>query len=88
MSYINFESDLQYASGIGSSQLLKNQPALVSGVQDKCGNNFLSGAVQAAGGLGSGGTGLTSGASSVVRDFQGVAAFIVGMMTLVFAFAT
>jgi hypothetical protein len=50
-SYITWESNINYAPGLSSSQLLTGQSKLYAGVQNTCGRNFLSGAVQAAGGL-------------------------------------
>ncbi|KAL4065506.1 hypothetical protein V8B97DRAFT_1165600 [Scleroderma yunnanense] len=53
-SYITFMSNYPYAPGINNSLILNGQPGLYSSIQSTCGNNFLSGAVQAAGGLSSG----------------------------------
>jgi len=53
-SYITFMSNYPYAPGINNSLILKNEPALYDSIQSTCGANFLSGAVQAAGGLSSG----------------------------------
>ncbi|KAG9217814.1 hypothetical protein CCMSSC00406_0005184 [Pleurotus cornucopiae] len=51
VSYINFESSVPYAPGLAASPMLNKQPALYTAITDKCGSNFLGGAVQAAGGL-------------------------------------
>ncbi|EMD34898.1 hypothetical protein CERSUDRAFT_157622 [Gelatoporia subvermispora B] len=61
-SYISFESSTPYGPGLGSSQLLGGQSTLYEAVQSICGASFLSGAVQAAGGL-SGGILKKSGAA-------------------------
>jgi hypothetical protein len=63
-SYINWETDCPYAPGLSSSVLLSTQNAVYSAVTSVCGSTFLSGVVQAAGGLG---TGSTSNGS--VRSF-------------------
>jgi len=59
--YIQFISSLPYAPGISNSPLMSGEPDLYQAVQDKCGAPFLSGSVQAAGGI-SGGI-LNSGAA-------------------------
>ncbi|KIM61871.1 hypothetical protein SCLCIDRAFT_1215694 [Scleroderma citrinum Foug A] len=53
-SYITFMSNYPYAPGINNSLILQNEPGLYNSIQSTCGANFLSGAVQAAGGLSSG----------------------------------
>lgn len=53
-SYITFESSLPYAPGLNKSLLLGGQSALYNAVTTTCSSGFLSGAVQAAGGLSSG----------------------------------
>lgn len=53
-SYITFESSLPYAPGLNNSLLLRGQPALYNATVSTCPSGFLSGAVQAAGGLSSG----------------------------------
>ncbi|TDL14685.1 hypothetical protein BD410DRAFT_809544 [Rickenella mellea] len=52
--YINFQEAVPYAPGITNSPLMGGQSALYSAITQKCGANFMSGAVQAAGGLGAG----------------------------------
>lgn len=59
--YFNYESDSVYSPGMANSQMLGGQTVLVAAIEEKCGANFLNGAVQAAGGIKSGG--LTSGAA-------------------------
>jgi hypothetical protein len=54
-AYMTFESNVVYGPGLPNSQILDKQPALYEAVKNKCPAGFLSGAVQAAGGL-SGGT--------------------------------
>ncbi|KAG1842389.1 hypothetical protein DFJ58DRAFT_806369 [Suillus subalutaceus] len=53
-SYITFESNLPYAPGLNNSLLLSGQSALYNAIMSICPSGFLSGAVQAAGGLSSG----------------------------------
>lgn len=50
-AYTAFEQASPYALGIANSPLLNEQTALYDAVQSSCGSSFLSGAVQAAGGL-------------------------------------
>jgi len=52
--YIQFTSSLPYAPGIANSPLMGGETALYQAVQEKCGAPFLSGSVQAAGGISSG----------------------------------
>lgn len=47
-------SNYPYAPGINNSLILENEPELYDSIESTCGANFLSGAVQAAGGLSSG----------------------------------
>jgi hypothetical protein len=51
-AYINFESAIPYGPGLSQSVLLGGQIQLWSDVSQTCGTNFLGGAVEAAGGLG------------------------------------
>lgn len=78
-SYINFESSVPYAPGLPSSQLFPGQSDLYNAVQRTCGASFLSGAVQAAGGL------ATSGAVGV--DFQKIIGFVAGAFILAVSLA-
>jgi len=61
-NYIDFEQSVIYAPGLQNSLLLGGQPALYSAIQTECGANFMSGAVQAAGGISNG---LISGAQRI-----------------------
>ncbi|KAF8154208.1 hypothetical protein B0H34DRAFT_720855 [Crassisporium funariophilum] len=79
-AYINFESNIPYGPGLGSSNLLNTQTALYSAIQSKCPSGFLSGAVQAAGGL-SGGL-FQSGATTVHPEYKGLFALAMGVVTL------
>jgi len=69
--YIQFTSSLPYAPGITNSPLMGGETALYTAVQEKCGAAFLSGSVQAAGGI-SGGI-MDSGAASLSVDTRTVA---------------
>lgn len=80
-AYINFESNVPYAPGLSKSTLLDGQSALYTGVQNTCGKNFLSGAVQAAGGL-SGGSFSSSGAIQNVGGSQSVLAVGMGLLAV------
>jgi len=85
-AYINFESDVPYAPGLNQSQLLDTQSALYNAIQSKCPSGFLSGAVQAAGGLGAGNSfSLPSGAVST--EYQSILALAMGVATLAVSFA-
>jgi hypothetical protein len=79
-SYINFESNVPYAPGLSKSTVLGSQSDLYNGVQNTCGKNFLSGAVQAAGGL-SGGT-FSSGAVQNVGGSQTFFAAGMGLLAV------
>jgi len=52
--YIMFISSIVYGPGFANSPLLSGQPDLYKAVQEKCGAPFLSGSVQAAGGISGG----------------------------------
>lgn len=52
--YIQFISSIPYAPGIANSPLMGGEPDLYNAVQQKCGAPFLSGSVQAAGGIAGG----------------------------------
>ncbi|KXN83201.1 hypothetical protein AN958_01715, partial [Leucoagaricus sp. SymC.cos] len=79
-NYFNYESDCLYAPGLSSSILLGGQNALVGAIQQKCGANFLNGAVQAAGGIKQG---TFSGAVRGVSDrFAGAIAIVAGGLTV------
>ncbi|KAF9450760.1 hypothetical protein P691DRAFT_664722 [Macrolepiota fuliginosa MF-IS2] len=81
--YFNFESDsdVLYAPGLSNSLLLGGQNELVGSIQQKCGANFLNGAVQAAGGIKQGQFG--SGAVKGVSDrFSCLVAVVAGALTV------
>ncbi|OCH92537.1 hypothetical protein OBBRIDRAFT_811591 [Obba rivulosa] len=80
-SYISFESSTPYGPGLGSSQLLGGQSALYQAVQTTCGASFLSGAVQAAGGL-SGGILKSNGAARTSLGNSGVVGTVVAAAAL------
>jgi hypothetical protein len=85
-AYIDFESNVPYAPGLASSQLLDTQSALYKAIQDKCPAGFLSGAVQAAGGL-SGGI-LPSGAvPAASAEHKALIALALGVASIASAFA-
>ena len=82
-AYINFESDTPYGPGLGGSLLLAGQQKLYDAITNTCGKTFLSGVVQAAGGLSSGGGPLSSGAmQSVVTVSQGFVAVGMGVLAV------
>jgi len=66
-SYINFMSAIPYAPGIAASPLMSGQPALYNSVTNNCPAGFLTGSVQAAGGI-SGGI-VKNGALNVAVSF-------------------
>ncbi|KIM41863.1 hypothetical protein M413DRAFT_445073 [Hebeloma cylindrosporum] len=80
-AYINFESNVPYGPGLAQSQLLDTQSALYSAIQEKCPAGFLSGAVQAAGGL-SGGLFSSGAISTVGAEYQSILALAMGVATL------
>jgi hypothetical protein len=81
-SYISFETDIPHAYGVGESSMLGGQMPLYTAVQSKCGSNFLSGAVQAAGGIAGG---ILSGAPRTVGgDFKSTLAVMLGVVGLGF----
>ena len=86
-AFIDAESNQPYAPGLGQSRLFPGQTMLYQGIENTCGQSFLSGAVQAAGGLGSNGIlgnkSKTSGARSS-REL-GFVATIVGAVVIGFA---
>ncbi|KAG1740663.1 hypothetical protein EDB19DRAFT_1635250 [Suillus lakei] len=75
-SYITFESSLPYAPGLNNSLLLSGQPALYNATVSTCPSGFLSGAVQAAGGLSGGLTG--GGPRSINADVSLLVSAILG----------
>lgn len=79
-AFIQFTSSLPYAPGIANSPLMSGETDLYTAVQEKCGAPFLSGSVQAAGGIS--GNILGGGAAALSVDTRTVAgalsAIIVG----------
>lgn len=68
--YIQFMSAIPYAVGLASSPLMSGEPDLYSAVQQKCGAPFLSGSVQAAGGISNG---LVNGAADLSVNTRTIA---------------
>lgn len=80
-AFINFESNTPYGPGLKGSMILSGQQALYDSVVKNCGLSFLSGAVQAAGGL-SGGS-LPSGAMhNVVTVTWGFLSIWIGILAV------
>jgi hypothetical protein len=80
-AYINTMSNVPYAPGTSNSVLLSSQPTLYQAVTTTCGSNFLSGAVQAAGGLGTGSSSSSNGSlRSFGFDIQTASAVIFSML--------
>ncbi|KAI5833029.1 hypothetical protein K523DRAFT_297047 [Schizophyllum commune Tattone D] len=85
-SFIDFESDTPYAPGLTNSELMGGQSKLYSGVGSTCGTSFLSGAVQAAGGLKNDSPfGSNNGAGRVASTGLGAAVLAAAASALVFA---
>jgi len=78
-AYINFESDTPYGPGLGSSILLAKQQALYQAITTTCGQTFMSGVVQAAGGL-SGGSLPSAATPNVVSATQGLVTVWMGLL--------
>jgi len=76
--YIQFTSSLPFAPGMSSSLLLGGETDLYTAVQTKCGAPFLSGSVQAAGGISSGlmnsAAGLSASTRTVASAFSAIIA--------------
>ncbi|KAJ3742857.1 hypothetical protein DFH05DRAFT_1536042 [Lentinula detonsa] len=77
-SYINFESNAPYAPGIASSLLLGHQTSVYNAITSVCGSNFLSGVVQAAGGISTGSSDNGS-LKSLALDIKTIAAVFAGI---------
>ncbi|EEB92594.1 hypothetical protein MPER_08873 [Moniliophthora perniciosa FA553] len=77
--WINFQSDVPYAPGLNKSLLLTHETELYAGIQKTCGPNFMSGVVQAAGGL-------SDGSSN--GSFQTFGVEIQGFVTIIFSIIT
>jgi hypothetical protein len=84
-AYMTFESNVAYTPGLPNSQLLDKQSALLDAVKSKCPAGFLSGAVQAAGGLSAG---ILSSAAQVTinSERQAMIGFAMGAATLVVSY--
>lgn len=81
-AYINFESDAPFAYSMNSSVLLAAQLALYSAVQSKCPANFLSGAVEAAGGL----SDTSSAIPTFGAEYQRIITLVMGAVIMVNSF--
>jgi len=81
-SYINYESNVPYGLGLSQSTMFGGQTVLYNAIQSTCGASFLSGAVQAAGGISGG---ILSGAPRTVGvDFRGMMVVMLGVVGLGF----
>lgn len=80
--FIQFESSLSYAPGLSNSPLLGGQTDLYNAVQQKCGAPFLSGSVQAAGGIAGG---LMGGAADISVNTHTVAGAFLAVVAGLFA---
>lgn len=76
--YIQFMSSISYAPGTPNSPLMGGETDLYNAVQQKCGAPFLSGSVQAAGGI-SGGV-LSGGAAGLLVNARTVAGAILAIV--------
>jgi hypothetical protein len=83
-AYINFESNVPYAYGLNNSILLGGQSALYTAVQSKCPANFLSGVVQAAGGLSGA---ISSAIPTYGAEYQHIIALVMGAVIMVISVA-
>lgn len=84
-AYIQHESSLPYAPGLGQSKLLNKQSAIFAAVQEKCGASFMDNEVKAAGGLGTSNSilGNKSGAIPASHvELQSLVAAFAGFATL------
>jgi len=70
-AYIQFMSNIPYAAGPANSPLMSGETELYTAVQQKCGAPFLSGSVQAAGGISDGI--VSSGAAGLSVNIRTVA---------------
>ncbi|KAK0237164.1 hypothetical protein EDD85DRAFT_953173 [Armillaria nabsnona] len=78
-AWISWESKVPYAPAAKESALLSGLNDLYSAIQTKCGKSFLSGAVTAAGGLG------TSDAARVAASRKSLVGFVLGLAGLAVA---
>ncbi|EIW76644.1 hypothetical protein CONPUDRAFT_139391 [Coniophora puteana RWD-64-598 SS2] len=84
--YISFESNRPYAPGLANSPLMSGQTDLYNAVQSTCGQSFLGGAVQAAGGISSGiGGGSNHAGRSATQNVGAAVAAILGASALALA---
>jgi hypothetical protein len=74
-AYTSFEADQSYAPGLGASVLFKGQTALYQSVNSVCTSSFLSGSVQAAGGIGNSVVGSANSAAGLATTGPLAAAF-------------
>lgn len=83
-AYMNFESNMPYAPGLSASQILDTQNDLYNAITSKCPSGFLSGAVKAAGGLGTSSPFSASSAAvpAVNSKYAGVISLALGLVTL------
>lgn len=79
-SYISWESTINYAPGLASTQLLVGQKGLYEGVVKTCGTSFLSGSVAAAGGISSKYGNKNSGIASA--SAQGIFSTVLGAVAV------
>jgi hypothetical protein len=79
-SYFNYESDALYGPGLSSSVLLAGQTDLVGAIQQKCGANFLNGAVEAAGGIKQ--DAMNAAVKGVSDRFAALTAIVAGVLTV------
>jgi len=81
-AYINHESSVPYAPGLGKSQLLQPQTPLFNAVKEKCGESFMDNQVKAAGGIGSNIIKSGAAAPSANAALSGLMAVAAGLVTL------
>ncbi|KJA24960.1 hypothetical protein HYPSUDRAFT_65260 [Hypholoma sublateritium FD-334 SS-4] len=86
-AYIDFESNIPYAPGLSSSQILSSQSDLYNAVESKCGSTFLTGAVQAAGGLGSSSVFGSAAVPAANSESKMIIAAAMGALTLAISFS-
>lgn len=83
--FITFESNCPYAPGLSNSLLLAGQVPLYNNITSKCGQSFLSGAVQAAGGLSGGLTGSAAAPLAIGQELSAAVGAILGVAAFVAA---
>ncbi|KAH8092199.1 hypothetical protein BXZ70DRAFT_951735 [Cristinia sonorae] len=71
-AFVTWESNSPYAPGLGQSKILGGQTELYTAVTNTCGPNFMSGAVQAAGGLSGGILSDSSSAQTIAGSVTAV----------------